>query len=314
MAIPARLRMKKYRIALRLKNNLPNETHRIIKSDPLYPKQKLGLDFLFGKIKKLYPQKQKQLLLDLEKRHKKESSKTVRLRMKKHRILQRLKHHIPQKNVRGKNNPDYIKQKLGLDILFKKRRMPIKLRTKEQQQKYKNDCSKKTYKKNLDEFFATHKIDEMDRRMKSVYCTYTKFCFDNILPKVCEECGSTSDLHIHHKVYRYPSQLEDLARLCSHCHALVHWGLQELTSKETRRFMNKVRTITRTIHKKLHLEHCEKCGTNINLQIHHKRYRLPIQKEDILTLCNKCHMKIHTKLSRTTLSDIDIEYRERVTT
>ena len=36
---------------------------------------------------------------------------------------------------------------------------------------------------------------------------------------------------------------------------------------------------------------CEKCGSNKNLELHHKRYEN--NKKAILLLCKKCHLKIH---------------------
>lgn len=50
----------------------------------------------------------------------------------------------------------------------------------------------------------------------------TRLLFDYELPKFCELCGSTENLHIHHKVYAVPILREHLQRLCLSCHLKAH--------------------------------------------------------------------------------------------
>lgn len=48
---------------------------------------------------------------------------------------------------------------------------------------------------------------------------------------------------------------------------------------------------------------CSNCGTNINLTIHHKKKvfefpELEFDRDNIMVLCNKCHVKLHRKEKR----------------
>ena len=38
---------------------------------------------------------------------------------------------------------------------------------------------------------------------------------------------------------------------------------------------------------------CENCNSKQNLERHHIKYQLPINREDFLILCNKCHTNLH---------------------
>jgi DNA-directed RNA polymerase subunit M/transcription elongation factor TFIIS len=44
---------------------------------------------------------------------------------------------------------------------------------------------------------------------------------------------------------------------------------------------------------------CQKCGKEENLQIHHTRYRIPPQLNDLITLCDICHPIINVKVKDT---------------
>jgi len=46
-----------------------------------------------------------------------------------------------------------------------------------------------------------------------------------------------------------------------------------------------------------HNDICEKCGINISLDVHHKKYRnlYDVKLSDLQVLCRKCHEKIHKK-------------------
>jgi hypothetical protein len=41
---------------------------------------------------------------------------------------------------------------------------------------------------------------------------------------------------------------------------------------------------------------CSICGSSEKLQFHHIRYKIPVEKKDIQTLCNKCHNEIHKNI------------------
>lgn len=40
---------------------------------------------------------------------------------------------------------------------------------------------------------------------------------------------------------------------------------------------------------------CELCGSERDLQIHHKRYVFPIVSEDLMRLCRRCHVEEHQR-------------------
>jgi len=35
--------------------------------------------------------------------------------------------------------------------------------------------------------------------------------------------------------------------------------------------------------------HCEECGSEFHLDVHHKRYRVPCRMSDFIVLCETCH-------------------------
>lgn len=49
----------------------------------------------------------------------------------------------------------------------------------------------------------------------------TRDLYNDVLPKVCKNCGSKERLEIHHLRYKYPLDIRDLVRLCRKCHSLV---------------------------------------------------------------------------------------------
>jgi 5-methylcytosine-specific restriction endonuclease McrA len=65
-------------------------------------------------------------------------------------------------------------------------------------------------------------LKQKEERLIQDFCRLTRLTFENILPKQCENCGSTEDLQIHHKQYKFPIIKEDLIRLCRKCHIEEH--------------------------------------------------------------------------------------------
>ena len=110
---------------------------------------------------------------------------------------------------------DLIKKKDSLKILHKNTQQElIKLNkmidvilNKHNSNKYRNEY----YNKKL--------IGNYSRKE---FGSLTRLLFDSELPKVCELCGSTEKLNIHHSVYKYPILREHLQRLCVPCHIKTH--------------------------------------------------------------------------------------------
>lgn len=60
-------------------------------------------------------------------------------------------------------------------------------------------------------------------------------------------------------------------------------------SKEFRRKDN-IRRLTNHYFKRS--KNCKFCKTKENLEFHHFKYKLPLNKKDFITVCKKCHRKI----------------------
>lgn len=65
-------------------------------------------------------------------------------------------------------------------------------------------------------------LDGLKGQILADFERLTRIMYDEEMPRVCEMCGKTEDLQIHHKRYVYPVVREDLMRLCRHCHVFVH--------------------------------------------------------------------------------------------
>lgn len=65
------------------------------------------------------------------------------------------------------------------------------------------------------------RMKKLEGKIRSEFGKLTRLMYDEVLPKSCENCGATEDLHIHHKRYVYPIEREDIVRLCRRCH--VEW-------------------------------------------------------------------------------------------
>ena len=70
-------------------------------------------------------------------------------------------------------------------------------------------------------------IKKASDKLRQDFNRLTKITFDDVLPKCCAVCGSTYDLHIHHKKYVYPIKEEDLIRLCSKHHIEEHQKVRD---------------------------------------------------------------------------------------
>jgi hypothetical protein len=95
-----------------------------------------------------------------------------------------------------------------------RRKYPEKVR--EQRRKY---LDRKIIRKFKEDCNFQNKIKE---KLRADFGRLTKLMYNDLLPKYCEICGETEDLHIHHKKYEYPILTKDLIRLCRRCHNLEH--------------------------------------------------------------------------------------------
>jgi len=65
-------------------------------------------------------------------------------------------------------------------------------------------------------------LDKLKGKLLSDFDRLTRLIFKDKLGTQCKNCGSITDLHIHHKQYRIPIVKEDLVLLCRKCHHLEH--------------------------------------------------------------------------------------------
>jgi len=91
--------------------------------------------------------------------------------------------------------------------------------------------------------YATRKIEEklkidpgyeikLDRKIRNEFAKLTRLKFNNILPELCEICGSRRNLEIHHIHYIYPIVKDDIIRLCYECHKNEHQKIELSKSRE----------------------------------------------------------------------------------
>ena len=73
---------------------------------------------------------------------------------------------------------------------------------------------------------------KMEKKLLHDFDRLTKLSFEDNLPKHCERCGKTSNLHIHHLQYIFPIELKHLVRLCINCHKLEHHRLNPSLNRE----------------------------------------------------------------------------------
>lgn len=68
-------------------------------------------------------------------------------------------------------------------------------------------------------------LDNLRAKLLYDFDKLTRLTWSDKLPTLCEVCGSTEDLHIHHKRYAYPIIRDDIVRLCRRCHVEEHQKL-----------------------------------------------------------------------------------------
>lgn len=78
---------------------------------------------------------------------------------------------------------------------------------------------KERRRKYLDNKFRNNPelMKKLKGQLQSDFCRLTRLLFDDVLPRVCAECGTTEDLEIYHKRFSYPIMREDLRRMCRRC-------------------------------------------------------------------------------------------------
>lgn len=67
--------------------------------------------------------------------------------------------------------------------------------------------------------------------------------------------------------------------------------MEELKTKLIRDFQK----LTRLLFSDILPPYCEQCGAKESLEIHHLAYKYPIQRQDLMRLCRKCHIEAHQK-------------------
>lgn len=90
---------------------------------------------------------------------------------------------------------------------------------KDERRKYLDKKLRKEIKENPEV------LEKIKGKLLSQFDKLTRLTFDDKLPKRCEDCGISVDLHIHHMQYVYPIELKHLIRLCRRCHVLEHQKL-----------------------------------------------------------------------------------------
>ncbi len=94
------------------------------------------------------------------------------------------------------------------------KKYPEKL--KEQRRRYLDRKLKKRIKE--DPLY----IEKLKGKLLSDFGRLTRLTFQDKLEMKCRNCGTTIDLHIHHKQYKFPIVEKDLVVLCRRCHMLEH--------------------------------------------------------------------------------------------
>ena len=70
----------------------------------------------------------------------------------------------------------------------------------------------------------------------------------------------------------------------------------ELVIKFEKKLYKQFVSLTRLQWKNKLPKNCENCGISEDLQIHHKQYKYPIERIDLLVLCKRCHTEEHQKI------------------
>ena len=79
-----------------------------------------------------------------------------------------------------------------------------------------------------------------------------------------------------------------------------HKQIQKMKRKQNRTMIDMIRDFARHNLRNLMLKRddykCTACGFIKNLEMHEKRYEYPQKLENMITLCLKCHHKLHRKI------------------
>lgn len=105
-----------------------------------------------------------------------------------------------------------------------KKKYPEKVR--EQKQRYLDRKLRKAIKEN------PLYLEKLKGKLLSEFDRLTRLIFHELLPKRCEICLTTSDIHIHHLRYSFPIEKNDLIRLCRKCHIREHQRPIPITERE----------------------------------------------------------------------------------
>lgn len=70
----------------------------------------------------------------------------------------------------------------------------------------------------------------------------------------------------------------------------------ELIKKASDKLRNDFNRLTRILYDDILPRECAVCGTNEDLQIHHKVYEFPIKEEHLVRFCRRHHIEEHQKM------------------
>lgn len=142
----------------------------------------------------------------------------------------------------------------------------------------------KSHSKYFDELKSQNKFhwNKFNKTQKLKYRILTNLLFNNLLPKKCEWCSSTKQLHTHHLKYTYPILQRNLSKLCIPCHNKAHNKTTYKNEKE-RKAKEKLNRETRKLHPQI--QPCSKCGSLNKINRNH----LKPTTTNINFLCSYCH-------------------------
>ena len=113
--------------------------------------------------------------------------------------------------------------------------------------------------------------------------------------RFCNMCGSEQNLQMHHIIpirNGGTNELENLIPLCKNCHQDIHYlGQNQMTSDDKKGWFK----VREKVFEK-YGRYCSMCGSEQNVQVHHK---IPIRDggtnelENLIPLCRDCHQEIH---------------------
>ncbi|PKN00489.1 MAG: hypothetical protein CVU78_00830 [Elusimicrobia bacterium HGW-Elusimicrobia-2] len=157
----------------------------------------------------------------------------------------------------------------------------------------------KEFKKNPDN--AKKKRNSIDRKIAKLYISW-----------VCEKCANKNSLKVYHKSNKYPPRyISNIKILCDKCYKdeiaiKPIKNKKELEkeksnwSKKLKKNFNKSRKERVKIDRKIAMRClpwiCERCGSEKNLEVHHKSWKYPPRVlSNLRVLCKKCHDELHVE-------------------